>query len=542
MGLSLWQPQNVLLIWIAPSLFVTLQAIDQADILLASDPRWSDVDGEDVNLQAGFEKNGWSVSKMSGFTTGSLSTHLSGHRGFVYPKAEVAGGQMSSYFNDADYDGLFSWIEQGGSLLAVMHADSIHLMNAGFGWSIHHRQNQCNSPAARVGHGWNNGVELPDHLVELNRVYSVKVSTLPSEATCLYLDADCCWVFVANVGAGVVAWLGFDWHYNVDSSELRAWNKVASMLIDSAPVDCVLDIAASAATCTDICGDVPGVGNPIARHGGEECSPYTCQPGDGACRYADAKSCHWISIDLTSKDIQGSNFFGFECPSREFIAAIQVQRYTSQSHLHNSPVEVECCEISGTHHVTDTCVDKLTLDVGTAEDALCEGNAVISGVYNYVNPLIPQNMLEYDQTMAHRCCEVSECEAEYCNDGNGLSIDESSCITIGHENEPRSDEELSTLSCPSGTVLKKIIDADVAIGVQQVHEIECCELIQVAPPTSSPSTTPSQSPSSSPSSKPSQAPITACMSCILDANKESFHNIVERMRRFQECLENYCFA
>jgi len=167
---------------------------------------------------------------------------------------------------------------------------------------------------------------------------------------------------------------------------------------------------------------------------------------------------------------------------------------------------------------------------------------VLSGMYNYVNPLIPQNMLEYDQTMAHRCCEVSECEAEYCNDGNGLSIDESSCITIGHENEPRSDGELSTLSCPSGTVLKKIIDADVAIGVQQVYEIECCELMQVAPPTSSPSTTPSQSPSSSPSSKPSQSPTTACMNCLMNAHKESLHNVLEAMRRYQHCLENYCFA
>jgi len=368
-------------------------------------------------------------------------------------------------------------------------------------------------------------------------------------------------VFVANVGAGVVAWLGFDWHYNVDSSELRAWNEVASMLIDSAPVDCVLDMAASAATCTDICGDVPGVGNPAARHGGEECPPYTCQAGDGACRYADAKSCHWISMDLTSKVIQGSNFFGYECPSREFIAAIEVQRYTSQSHLHNNPVEVKCCEISGTHHVTDNCVDNLTFDVGTAEDALCEGNSVLAGIYNFVNQLIPQNLLEYDQTMAHRCCEVSECEADYCNDGNGLSIDESSCITLGYESEPGSDGELSTLSCPSGTVLKKIIDADVAIGVQQVYEIECCELMQVAPPTSSPTmpsqspssfpsfkptqsptTMPSQSPSSFPSSKPTQSPTTSCMNCLMTAHKESIDNDLLAISRYQDCLDNHCSA
>jgi len=263
---------------------------------------------------------------------------------------------------------------------------------------------------------------------------------------------------------------------------------------------------------------------------------------------------------LTSKDIQGSNFFGYECPSREFIAAIQVQRYTSQSHLHNNPVEVKCCEISGTHHVTDNCVDNLTFDVGTAEDALCEGNSALAGIYNFVNPFIPPNLLEYDQTMAHRCCEVSECEAEYCNDGNGLSIDESSCITIGHENEPRSDGELSTLSCPSGTVLKKIIDADVAIGVQQVYEIECCELKQVAPPSSTPSTTPSQRPSSSPSSKPSstpstmpsqrpsstpsstpsQSPTTACMNCLMNAHKES--NFLRAIRAYQDCLHNHCLA
>jgi hypothetical protein len=50
-----------------------------------------------------------------------------------------------------------------------------------------------------------------------------------------------------------------------------------------APVDCVLNEAATKATCTDACGTVPGVGAPAASNGGSECATYDCQPGDGSC-------------------------------------------------------------------------------------------------------------------------------------------------------------------------------------------------------------------------------------------------------------------
>jgi len=53
--------------------------------------------------------------------------------------------------------------------------------------------------------------------------------------------------------------------------------------IPESSVDCVFDLAATAATCQADCGTVPGIGSPAASNGGAECPTYDCQPGDGAC-------------------------------------------------------------------------------------------------------------------------------------------------------------------------------------------------------------------------------------------------------------------
>lgn len=242
---------------------------------------------------------------------------------------------------------------------------------------------------------------------------------------------------------------------------------------------------------------------------------------------------HWISVDLiNTKTINHVNFFGFECPPGEMISAIKVQRYQQNSHLHNSPTEVQCSSIRGTHQITETCVNQFTQDTGTTEDAFCSGNSVISGIYDTASLVINNSDYEYDQTMAHRCCQISECVAEYCNEGNGLSINASSCVTIGHTAEPQSEGEISTLTCPETTVLTKIIDIDVAIGVQQVYEIECCNLVQVAPP--------SKSPSANPSYTPSLSPTTTCMDCLITLHKENIPNELQARSRYQECLDDHC--
>jgi len=171
--------------------------------------------------------------------------------------------------------------------------------------------------------------------------------------------------------------------------------------------------------------------------------------------------------------------------------------------------------------VTDTCVNHL--DTGSMESASCEANFVLTGIYNSVNEIIPQEQLQYDRTMAHRCCEISSCEAEYCEPGNTLTIDETSCRRIEYEREPRSDRELATLSCPPTTVLKRIIDADVAFGVQQVHEIECCDLVQVAPP----------------SAAPSVSPTTSLMNCFMTVHKEGIDDNQMAISRYQDCLDTH---
>jgi len=70
---------------------------------------------------------------------------------------------------------------------------------------------------------------------------------------------------------------------------------------ECAPVDCVLDEAASADTCTSSCGNVPGVGFPEAANGGQACPEYTCKPGDGTCTAISATS-HGDPIVWTFKN------------------------------------------------------------------------------------------------------------------------------------------------------------------------------------------------------------------------------------------------
>lgn len=319
------------------------------------------------------------------------------------------------------------------------------------------------------------------------------------------------------------------------SCDVRVWelaledmNPCSSVTCDNPPVchdatdclegDCNYPLSDAGTSCiTDnVNGQCDGAGNCVPYHASENLS-----------------SRHWISVDLiNTKTINHVNFFGFECPPGEMISAIKVQRYQQNSHLHNSPTEVQCSSIRGTHQITQTCVDQFTQDTGTTEDAFCSGNSVISGIYDTASLVINNSEYEYDQTMAHRCCEISECVAEYCNEGNGLSIDASSCVTIGHTAEPQSEGEISTLTCPETTVLTKIIDIDVAIGVQQVHEIECCNLVQVAPP--------SKSPSANPSYTPSLSPTTTCMDCLITLHKENLSNELQARSRYQECLDDHC--
>jgi len=89
-------------------------------------------------------------------------------------------------------------------------------------------------------------------------------------------------------------------------------------------VDCVLDTAASANTCTVLCGEVAGVPSTMAQNGGEECSPYQCQIGDGAClpvdcvtdSVASAATCTDACGTVNAVGSEAMNG-GLECPPYE---------------------------------------------------------------------------------------------------------------------------------------------------------------------------------------------------------------------------------
>jgi len=244
--------------------------------------------------------------------------------------------------------------------------------------------------------------------------------------------------------------------------------------------------------------------------------------------WVDDTTCQWHQLNKMNKVINSENFFGFECPVNEVISELRLQGYASSSVLSNNPTAVLCCELGGYSAVTNTCVDSFSSADGNLEAAICEGNSALVAIYDLVDPTLQQSQWQYQATNGITCCDI-EYDTDYGRNLN-LGIDRSHCEVLSHSNPIGSFD----LSCPMDMVLVEIMDNDPAHGVQEVHQIECCRVINFE----APSQAPTQSPTTS---LPTQAPTTACYDCLIDVHA----NISDQdtfVNQINNCLSLCCVA
>jgi len=244
----------------------------------------------------------------------------------------------------------------------------------------------------------------------------------------------------------------------------------------------------------------------------------------------DYTTCQWHQLNKMNKVINSENFFGFECPVNQVISDLRLQGYASSSVLSNNPTAVLCCELGGYSAVTNTCVDSFSSADGNLEAAICEGNSALVAIYDLVDPTLQQSQWQYQATNGITCCDI-EYDTDYGQNLN-LGIDRSQCEILSHSNPTGSFD----LSCPTDMVLVEIMDNDPAHGVQEVHQIECCRVVNFE----APSQAPTQSPSTS---LPTQAPTTACYDCLIGVHgKPSISDQDTFVNEIENCLSLCCVA
>jgi len=192
-------------------------------VLLASDAKWSDIDGEDNRIEAQLEAMGLVVTRMSSFATGTLGSQLASYTKFILPETET--GKFSDYIDSSDYSDSAAWIRAGGAFIGTNRHDPILIFNNMFGWTITPSSGTGATTATKDSHVLKGG---PSSLTALSDTDSVVMSTLPADAICVYSSGSLCWVFVVPVGEGVVGYAGWDW-CGTDSG----WTEVLKLMMET---------------------------------------------------------------------------------------------------------------------------------------------------------------------------------------------------------------------------------------------------------------------------------------------------------------------
>jgi len=243
--------------------------------------------------------------------------------------------------------------------------------------------------------------------------------------------------------------------------------------------------------------------------------------------YVDDSSCQWHEMNKMNKVINSNQFFGFECPANQIISDLRLEGYGARSVLENNPTAILCCELGGYSVVTNTCVDSYSTADGVLEAAICQGNSAMAAIYDLSDPSLEQNQWQYQATKGITCCDI-EFDTTY-GHNRDLGIDRSQCEIISHSNQVGSFD----VSCPVDMVLVEIRDNDIAHGVQEVHEIECCRVHQATAPTKAPTITPT-------TSQPSSAPTSSCYHCLIGVHARDVRDQDDFVGEINACLSHCC--
>jgi len=231
--------------------------------------------------------------------------------------------------------------------------------------------------------------------------------------------------------------------------------------------------------------------------------------------------CEWHELNKKNKFINSEQFFGFECPPNQVITDVRLQG-NEGSVLNDNPIAISCCKLGGHSVVTDTCIDSFSNAAGGLDEAICEGNSAMVALYDLSDPTLDQSQWQYQGTKGITCCEIDYDTVH--GKKHDFGIDRSNCQVISHS----SPAGIFEVACPADMVLVEIRDNDPANGVQEVHEISCCPLHDMAAPTQSPT-----------SSEPSTAPTTSCHDCLINARGQQGSD-QEFVSEVEACLSLCC--
>jgi len=246
--------------------------------------------------------------------------------------------------------------------------------------------------------------------------------------------------------------------------------------------------------------------------------------------YVDDSTCEWHELNKKNKFINSEQFFGFECPPNQIIADLRLQG-NEGSVLNNNPTAISCCKLGGHSVVTDTCIDSFSNAAGELDEAICTGNSAMVALYDLSDPTLDQSLWEYQGTKGITCCDIEYDTAH--GKQHDFGIDRSNCQVISHSSPVGNFE----VACPADMVLVEIRDNDPANGVQEVHEISCCPLHDMAAPTQAPTfTAPTLAPTSS---EPSTAPTTSCHDCLISVRGQQGSD-QEFVSKVETCLSLCC--
>jgi len=243
--------------------------------------------------------------------------------------------------------------------------------------------------------------------------------------------------------------------------------------------------------------------------------------------FVDDTSCQWHAMNKMNKVINANQFFGFECPPNQIISELRLEGYGARSVLENNPTAILCCELGGYTLVTNTCVDSYSTADGILEAAICQGNSAMAAIYDLSDPTLEQGQWQYQATKAVTCCDI-EYDTSYGHNLD-LGIDRSQCEVISHSNQVGSFD----VSCPEDMILIAIRDNDLAHGVQEVHEVECCKVHQATAPSKAPTATPT-------TDQPSSAPTTSCYRCLIEVHGNNVSDQDDFVDEIEACLSHCC--
>jgi len=243
--------------------------------------------------------------------------------------------------------------------------------------------------------------------------------------------------------------------------------------------------------------------------------------------------CEWHELNKKNKFINSEQFFGFECPPNQVITDVRLQG-NEGSVLNDNPTAISCCKLGGHSVVTDTCIDSFSNAAGGLDEAICEGNSAMVALYDLSDPTLDQSQWQYQGTKGITCCEIDYDTVH--GKKHDFGIDRSNCQVISHS----SPAGIFEVACPADMVLVEIRDNDPANGVQEVHEISCCPLHDMAAPTQAPTSSPTTAPTLTPtSSEPSTAPTTSCQDCLINARGQQGSD-QEFVSEVEACLSLCC--